>query len=108
MRIWLALLVAPILVLAQQSIAYATSGWECARQYLFAVHAIHAGVLIATVVATVLAWQYWRQTRVESRTNEVIAARHFLAGLAVASGAFSALVAAAMWIPAFGLSPCFN
>ena len=108
MRIWLALLVAPMLVLADQSIAYATSGWECARQYLFAVHGIHAAVLVATLVSAVLAWGYWRETLVESRTNERIAGRHFLAGIALASGAFSSLVVAAMWIPTWGLSPCFN
>jgi hypothetical protein len=108
MRIWLALLVAPMLVLADQSIAYATSGWECARQYLFAVHALHAAVLVATLFTTVLAWRYWRQTDAGARNDASLAVRHFLAGLAIASGAFSSLVVAAMWIPTWGLSPCFN
>ena len=106
MRIWLALLAAPILMLADQSIAYGTAGWSCAQQNLIALHALHALFLAVTLAFAVIAWLHWRAT--VPAGNETHSVRHFLAGLATASGAFSALVIAAMWIPNWVLSPCLG
>src|SRR5438105_2155337 len=108
MRIWLGLLVAPMLTLADQSIAYATAGWACAHQNILALHGVHVVFLSAVVVATIGAWQRWRETRSHGRWTKRVAGRHFLAGMAVASGALSALVVLAMWIPNWMLSPCFG
>ena len=105
MRIWFALLLAPVLALTDQSVAYATAGWACAHQHPAVVHGIHVVFLVAIVAGTVAAWQYWRAT---PQRAEPAASRHFLAGIAAASGALSALVILAMWIPNWMLSPCFN
>jgi hypothetical protein len=104
MRIWLALLVAPILALTDQSVAYAAAGWACGRN-AFAIHLVHAVFFTAIAVATALAWRHWHATR---ETTERSATRHFLAGVATASGALSALTILAMWIPNWLLSPCFR
>src|SRR5437762_8702266 len=101
MRIWFALLVAPTLALTDQSVAYATVGWACSHQQVLAVHAVHALFLLATAAGTVLAWQLWLSTAPAGSGSEPIARQHFLAGLATASGALSALTIAAMWIPTF-------
>lgn len=106
MRIWLALLAAPVLMLADQSIAYGTAGWSCAQQDRIALHAVHALFLAVTVVLAVIAWAHWRAT--VPAGGETASVRHFLAGLAVASGVFSALVIAAMWLPNWVLSPCLS
>jgi hypothetical protein len=108
MRTWLALLLAPVLMLADQSIAYATVGWACARQQVLVMHAVHAGFLLAMLVATFLAWQLWHQTVPSEGSDETLKRRHFLAGLAMASGLFSALVTAAMWLPTFIIPACVN
>jgi hypothetical protein len=108
MRTWFALLLAPVLALADQSIAYATAGWACAHQQSVAVHAVHIAFLAAVLASTFMAWQLWRMTSPSADAGEPAARRHFLAGLATASGALSALVIAAMWIPAWVLSPCFG
>lgn len=108
MRIWLALLAAPILMLADQSIAYGTAGWSCAEQNRIALHAVHAVFFAATAVFTWMAWRRWRGSVPAPQGDEAVAARHFLAGIAMASGAFSTLVIAAMWLPNWVLSPCFN
>jgi len=106
MRIWFALLLAPILALTDQSIAYATTGWACATQHPLAVHGVHVAFLVATAVGTFLAWQLWRETRPQRNRSEALARRHFLAGLATASGALSVLTIAAMWLPVWFIAPC--
>jgi hypothetical protein len=107
-RIWLGLLVSPLLALSDQSVAYALSGWACAHQQPYATHAAHAVFLAAVLASTFLAWGLWRDTLASAGTGDPVAGRHFLAGLATASGALSALVIAAMWYPTWILSPCYN
>ena len=106
MRIWFALLVAPMLALTDQSVAYAMTDWACAHQRAFAMHGVHVLLLAATVAGTIAAWGLWRATSPSKTRNEALARRHFLAGLATASGALSAVAIAAMWIPNWVLSPC--
>ena len=108
MRIWFALLVAPILALTDQSVAYAMTGWACAHQQAFALHGVHLVFFAATITGTIAAWGLWRATSPSRTRNETLARRHFLAGLATASGALSALAIAAMWIPNWVLSPCLS
>lgn len=105
MKIWLALLVAPLLALADQSIALSMAAWMCAKQHEIPMHAVHASFAALIIATTLAAWQQWRATAgMGSETN---AGRHFLAGLAAASGSLSALVVLAMWIPNWLLSPCW-
>jgi hypothetical protein len=106
MRIWVALLVAPLLALVDQSVAYSTVTWSCAHGHALAVHASHALFLAAIAAATLFAWQLWRETRAVRSRGEDLARRHFMAGIALASGALSGLVVIAMWIPAWVLAPC--
>ena len=108
MRTWFALLVAPLLALADQSVAYATVGWSCAHQQTLMVHAVHGVFLVAIVIGTLVAWQLWRETRPVRAQGEEPARRHFMAGLAAASGALSALVVAAMWLPVWILGLCLS
>ena len=106
MKIWLALLAAPILALTDQAVSYATVGWACAHQHPTAMHAVHVLFLVAAAVGTVLAWQLWSETKIVRAGNEAVARRHFLAGLAVAVGALSVLVIASMWMPTWIIAPC--
>jgi hypothetical protein len=108
MRTWFALLGAPCLALADQSVSFATVGWSCAHQHTLVVHAVHGGFLAAIVIGTLLAWQLRRETRSAGAQGEESARRHFMAGLAAASGALSALVVGAMWLPVWILGPCFT
>lgn len=108
MRTWLALLVAPMLALTDQSVAYATVGWACAHQHSIGVHAVHVVFLIGVVAATAAAWRLVRETAHSTSGGEAPARRHFLAGVATASGALSALTIVAMWIPAWVLGACLG
>jgi hypothetical protein len=108
MRIWFALLLAPILALTDESIAYATAGWACAHQATLAMHGVHLFFVVVVIVSTFAAGQLWRATKAPAGADETIVRRHFLAGLATASGALSATAILVMWVPNWLLSPCFN
>jgi hypothetical protein len=108
MRTWVGLLGAPLLALADQTVSYATVGWSCAHEQTVVAHAVHGVFLAAIVVATLFAWQGWRETRPARAQGEEGARRQFMAGLAAASGALSALIVAAMWFPVWVLGPCLS
>ena len=104
MRIWPALLLAPMLALADQVIAFAAVGWTCAHERAIVLHAIHALFLVAAAATLVPAWQAWRASR--GCADAAAQRQHFLAGLAIASAALSALVIAAMWLTTWFVPPC--
>ena len=106
MRIWFGLLLAPVLALADQSVAYAAAGWACANQQVAVLHGVHAAALAAVALSAALAWASWRSTQSGTADGEALAVRHFLAGLATASALLSALAIVAMWVPVWALSPC--
>jgi hypothetical protein len=107
MRIWLALIVAPLLALESQSIAFALVHWACDRQTVAAVHALYGACIGATVAFTALAWRH-RQESAAVGGGEARRRHRFLSGLATASAALSSLVIAAMWVPTWMLSPCIT
>jgi hypothetical protein len=72
------------------------------------VHAVHGVFLAAIVIGTLVAWQLWRETPPVRAHGEESARRHFMAGLAAASGALSALAVGAMWLPVWILGLCLN
>jgi hypothetical protein len=107
MRTWLALLVAPVLALTDQGVAYALASWVCAGTSRWALHLPHALLLAATLTATLLAWTAWRAIAPGDDGRGVLARRRLMAGAAIASGAFSSLVIVALWIPGWLISPCY-
>jgi hypothetical protein len=107
MRIWLALIVAPLLALADQTVALTLVGPGCAAQTTSMLHASHALFLALAVVAAVTAWRRWLQTAPAPVSNgENNVQRHFLAGIATIVAALSAAAIAAMWLPTWLISPC--
>ena len=107
MRIWFPLLLAPILVLADQSIAYATSGWACSHQDSIVLHVVHGVFLAACVIGAFTAFGLWREVRA-APSDERQHVRRFLSGVSIASASLAALVIAAMWMPTWFISSCFN
>jgi len=108
MRIWLALIVAPLLALADQLVAASLVPWACAHQSVAVVHGSHAIFLALASGAAVIAWLRWRETGiVPVSTGEGAFQIHFLAGVAMVVASLSALAIAAMWIPTWMISSCF-
>jgi 4'-phosphopantetheinyl transferase EntD len=107
MRIWFALIVAPLLALGNQSVAYLLVGWSCAHQSVVPLHACHALFLVIAALAAVAASREWRAgADGAAHRHEARAQRRFLAGVATAVAALSALAIAAMWIATGMISPC--
>jgi len=102
MRILIALIVAPLLALVDQSTAFAMVSWSCAHAGTLAVHGVHFVFLVATIAAAIFAFAQWRGTM----DSDALVRDRFLAGLATASATLSALAIAAMWMPVWMISPC--
>jgi hypothetical protein len=107
MRIWIALIVAPLLALADQAIAFAIVGWGCAHQDSIALQACHLLFLAGAVAAMVAAWRSWRESSAGAERDEAVAAqRRFLAGVATAVAMLSAAAIAAMWLAVGMIASC--
>ena len=107
MAIWLGLIVAPLLALADQTVAFALVGPGCASQSTALLHASHALFLALAIVAMVAAWRMWLKTAAVAATDGGGALqRHFLAGIATTVAALSAAAIVVMWIPTWLISPC--
>ena len=103
-----ALLVAPVLALADQAVALSLTAWACRGQHGFAIHVVHAAFALAVAPALVLAWMGWRETANGTPAGEANARHHFLAGMSIAIAALSLLVIVAMWFPTWLLSSCLE
>jgi hypothetical protein len=112
MRIWPALLLAPLLALTEQAVVYALATPTCHTQRQAWLHILPVAFAIVTLVFTLMAW-------VDASRQRAITAgaahldvdapevrRYFLARIAVWCGALSTLVIVAVWIPQWVLSPC--
>src|SRR5205085_12010441 len=108
MAIWLALLVAPLLALADQSVALSMTVWACRGQHELALHVVHAAFALATLATTVFVWLRWRQTSAEPQASEANARRRFLAAMAIGASVLSLLVIVTMWAPTWVLSSCLQ
>jgi hypothetical protein len=108
MATWLALLVAPILALADQTVALSMTAWACRGQHPLALHMVHVPFAIATAATTLLAWQRWRETAAMAAAGDATARSQFLAGMALGVSALSLLVILTMWAPTWLLSPCLQ
>ena len=108
MKIWIALVAAPVLALMDQVVSFATVGWACAHQRGVAVHAVHALFLVAAAASTVPAFQAWRGngSAIDGSRNKGVAQRHFLASVAVGVGTLSVVTIASMWMPTWVIAVC--
>jgi hypothetical protein len=112
MPAWPALLLAPLLALAEQSIMYALSTPSCQTQRDAVLNVIPLAFLIATAVLTVFAFSAARRLRrgaddsPQADADALESRRYFVAWMAVGSGALSSLVILATWVPHWVLSPC--
>lgn len=116
-RVWPAMLLGPVLVLVEQTLAYALVTPSCARQ---AGALLHVVALAFIAAATALTWRAVAEARRLSMahrdsgdapppdTDRHAPQRLLLAQVAAGIGALSVLVLFALWIPQWGLSPCIS
>jgi hypothetical protein len=111
MRVWPAFL-APLIALLDQSVAYSLVEWSCATQNSHVLHWVHFIFFAVAVTVTLPAWadsaRYRAATAVPSDAGEAGGRPRMMSVAAALSGALSALVILAMWVPTWFLSPCFS
>jgi hypothetical protein len=111
MRSWFALVFSPSIALGAQSLMYSLVTPSCASQSRIGLHASAALSLLVVLVLLALAISDWSLHGAEPGTADSDhgnpgATRRFLAVLATAVSALSALVILAMWFGLWVLSPC--
>jgi hypothetical protein len=108
MPIWIALIVAPLVALTDQIIAFALVHWACAHQGTWSIHLSHGAFLAIVAAITLVAWRRWHAIGISGGTGEATRQLHFLAGAATAVAAISALAIVAMWLPTWMISSCIE
>jgi hypothetical protein len=114
MRTFFALVVAPSIALACQSIMFALVTPSCSVQTSLLLHVVGAASLAAAAVLALLARGDWLSGGrlvaggPDSDLPDPLNARRFLAVVATAVAALSALVILMMWLAAWVLSPCWS
>ncbi len=109
MPIWPALLIAPLLALAEQAIAYALTPALCARQQGGWLHLVAALFLLASAVMTAIAAREAQQLAAGGEPGRVgDAQRLMLARAATGVGAIATIALVALWVPKWVLSPCLG
>jgi hypothetical protein len=103
---WPGLVIAPLLALADQSVAYAMVEWSCETQRHAAAHFVHFAFLVLTLLTMGMAWRNRGGPSLRADSGDPATARSFVAMLATLVAALSALAIAAMWLPQWMLSPC--
>jgi hypothetical protein len=99
MATWPALLIGPLLVLAEQALAYALTPALCATQRGEWLHAVAAPFMLACAILTLQAARAMRSADPSQR---------FYARLGTGVGALSTVVLLALWIPKWVLEPCIG
>ena len=97
MRLWPALLLAPLLALAAQSAAYALATPACERGMPWLLHLPFAALLSGNLLFTFMAWKAFAAAR-----------REFLPLVSAWTGAFFSAVVAAQWVAVFLIPPCMH
>jgi hypothetical protein len=95
MRVWPALLLAPLLALVSIGLGYALVTPACSAHGQWMLHALILGCLLISLVSTGIAFA-------ERRNHK----DPFLPLVAAWTGAFFSLVLAAQWMTQLFLSPC--
>lgn len=104
---WLALLLAPSLVLAALGINYALVTPVCERLMDLAwLHAVFAASLLLCVLFAGLAWRNWSKAVRYAELNRKRERKSLVALLGALLASLSALVLVAQWLPLWVLSPC--
>lgn len=110
-RSWIALVAAPGVALAAQSVMYAMVTPACGSQTRLQLHLLAAVALVVVVVLAVFAFSASSLRRGEpgstdSDEGDPAARERFLADMAAGVGALAALVIVAMWFATGMLTPC--
>ena len=105
----IAMLLSPLLVLAEQSATYALVTPLCARQAGEWLNLVALPFVVGVAALTLISWRASKrlqQERLPPDTDRHGPNRLFLARIALGSGVLSLIALLALWLPQWVLSPC--
>ena len=106
---WASIIFAPLVLLANLSIAYALVPLACQMQRSTPLHLSNGIALALTLAAWLFAWRSLRSSRMSTAIGKDDLGRtHFLSEVGVWVSAISALAIALQWSTQAVLSPCFS
>jgi hypothetical protein len=110
MRLWMPIIITPLVVLVQQSANYALVAVECAKQQRFAIHVVSGVSLAIAIAGMLLAWAAWRSAGTEPPDDRghAVSRVRFLASVGVALSALMALSIIAQWLTTAFVPPCLE
>lgn len=103
---WASIVVAPLVFLANLSLAYAFVPLACATQRSTLLHLSHGIALVLVLAATLLAWLALRSPTPKGVPRETAARMTFLSELGIWISALAALAVALQWSAQWWLDPC--
>src|SRR4051812_26541537 len=95
MGTWLAMIITPLIALANQSVAYALVSWSCSQSNTLVPDLVFAASFAACLLLTLSAGQEWRWAQGKKPTSEVgdpARRRRDMSLVAVFTGALSSLI----------------
>ena len=104
---WASIVVAPLVFLANLSLAYAFVPLACATQRSTLLHVSNGVALLLVLAATLLAWHALRSPTPKGAPRESAGRLTFLSELGIGISARSALAVALQWSAQWWLDPCF-
>jgi hypothetical protein len=104
---WASIVVAPLVFLANLSLAYALVPLACATQRSTLLHMSNGIALVLALAATLLAWHALRSPTPKAAPRESAARMTFLSELGIGISALAALAIALQWSAQWWLDPCF-
>lgn len=108
MRLWLPILITPLLALFQLSANYALVPLACAKQQHAAIHAVAATAFVLALAGIWIAWRAWRDAGTQSPGDygDAASRRRFLAVVGMSLSTLMALSIAAQWLTSAFIPPC--
>ena len=104
---WAAIIGAPVIYLANLSLAYAIAHWVCKTGHVSAFHALSALALLLVVAPLALLWMAGRSPAGSEAAGSTERAR-FLAPIAVGSTLLYALATILQWVAQLTIAPCMT
>jgi hypothetical protein len=108
MRLWMPLVVPPLIFLTLQSVNYALEPWACANQIVYPLHVSAALALLIAIAGAALSWREWQSVggKLPDDKAEADSRIGFLAVLGLMVSALSIFAILALWATQLVVTPC--
>jgi hypothetical protein len=108
MRLWLSILITPLIALLQLAANYALVPLACEKQLHAPIHLVAGAALLAALAGVWMAWSAWRDAGVHSPGDwgDALSRRRFLAAIGISLSGLMVLTIVAQWLTAAFVPPC--